>query len=146
MVAGKSGVRIRPMEVEDVDMILSIDKKITGVQRALTYPDNNLIGGQFSLSFVAEDNNKVIGFVLASLTYVPEEVTEVCVILTIGVDSDYWQQGIATRLIQALLDISHSRGIQKVLVMVDQDDSQLTGFFNKMGFFRGRLVEYYRDV
>jgi ribosomal protein S18 acetylase RimI-like enzyme len=144
----EDGVQIRPMEPEDIDAILAVDRKLSGVQRALTYRDlfTGLTGGQIELSFVAETNRQVIGFVLALLTYVPEQVTEACVIQLLGVDPDYWRQGIATKLIEALSGESRSKGIKIVRVMVDQQDSQLQGFFGHLGFRRGRLIDYSRAV
>ncbi len=148
-MAGKEvSLRIRPMQPEDIDSILAIDRKISGFQRALTYKDlfGGLTGGQIDLSFVAETNSQVIGFVLALLTYVPEQVTEACVIQILGVDPDYRRQGVAAKLIEAMLDESRSRGIKMARVMVDQHDSQLQGFFKHLGFHHGRLIDYSRSV
>ena len=139
-------VRIRNMQVEDVDAILLIDRKISGIQRAITYSFDHILGGDFSLSFVAEENGNVIGFVFASLTYVPQEVTEACVIQTIGVDPDHRRQQVATKLIQTLLEKSRSKGIKMVIVMVDQIDSQLKGLFENMEFQIGRFIEYYKTI
>ncbi len=136
----------RPMEPEDVNAILSIDRKISGMQRAITYEVNQIIGGNLALSFVAETEAQVIGFVLATLTCIPEEVIEACAILTVGIDPDYQHQGVATRLIQALLDACRSKGIRTVRTMVDEHDSQLKSLFEKMDFQRGRLVQYLKDV
>ena len=139
-------IRIRPMQAEDIDAILTIDRKIGGVQRAITYEVERYIGGQFDLSFVAEVDDKVVGFVLAALTYIPEQVTEACTILTVSVDPDYQGQGIARKLIQTVLEVSRSRGIRRVRTMVDQNDAQLKGFFERMEFRRGYLIEYFMNV
>jgi ribosomal protein S18 acetylase RimI-like enzyme len=56
------------------------------------------------VSFVAEIDNQFVGFVLAYLTYIREQVSEECVIQIFGVDPQYQGMGIATKLIQALLD------------------------------------------
>ena len=141
-------MKIRPMEPEDIEAILTIDRKISGVKRALTYKDlfTGLTGGQIDLSFVAETNGQVIGFILALLTYVPERVTEACVIQILGVDPDHWRQGIATKLIQVLSDEARSKGIKMIRVMVDQQDNQLQSLFEHIGFQRGRLIDYSKAV
>ena len=146
MAKKKDGVRIRTIEAEDIDALLAIDRKMTGLRRATTYDVGQIIGGHFALSFVAEANDSVVGFILSSLTYVPEQVTEVCAILTVGVDPDYWRQGIATKLVHKLDETCHSKGIKMIRVLVDQHDSQLKGLFERMDFGRGRLVEYYKEV
>jgi predicted N-acetyltransferase YhbS len=111
-VAGIEGkVKIRPMEPEDISGILVVDRKISGVQRAITYRDlvREALGGQIDMSFVAEVDNQFVGFVMAYLTYVREQVSEACVIQIFGVDPQYQRQGIATKLVQALLDKCRSK-------------------------------------
>ena len=144
----KSGNKalIRPIEVDDIDDVLAIDRKIRGTQRAITYGVEHLIGGKFSLSFIAEIDDNIVGFVLASLISVPEEVMELCAIQTIGIDPKFMHQGIATELIQNLLNESQSQGIKKTHVMIDSSDNQLMGFFENMEFKRGRLIELYKNV
>ncbi|MEA3442554.1 MAG: GNAT family N-acetyltransferase [Chloroflexota bacterium] len=141
-------VQVRSMEPEDIDAIFAIDRKISGRQRAITYKDliHGVIGGQIDRSFVAEINGQVIGFVLASLMYVAEQVTEACTIQILGVDPDHWRQGIATKLTRMLLEKCRSDGIKTIRVMVDQNDSELQGFFKSMGFRRGRLIDYSTEV
>jgi predicted N-acetyltransferase YhbS len=146
MTEEEDRLRVRSMQAEDIDAILTIDRKIGGVQRAITYEMERYIGGQFDLSFVAEVDDGVVGFVLAALTYIPEQVTEACTILTVSVDPDYQQQGIARKLIQTVLEASRSKGIRRVRTMIDQNDAQLKGFFECMEFRRGYLIEYFMNV
>src|SRR3972149_10592188 len=102
MVGAKAEVKLRLMEPEDITGILEIDRKISGVQRAITDRDlvREALGGQMDVSFVAEIGNQMVGFILAYLTYVREQVTEACVIQIFGVDPQYQGQDLATQLIQ----------------------------------------------
>ncbi|MBM4352092.1 MAG: hypothetical protein FJ106_19645, partial [Deltaproteobacteria bacterium] len=61
----KAEVRIRPMEPEDINGILDVDRKISGAQRAITYRDlvREALGGEVDVSFVAEIDNQFVGFV-----------------------------------------------------------------------------------
>ena len=104
-------VKIRPMEPEDITGILIVDGKISGVARALTYRDlvHEAPGCQIDMSFVAEVDNQFAGFVMVYLTCVREQVSEACVIQIFGVDPQYQRQGIATKLIEALLDKCRSK-------------------------------------
>jgi ribosomal-protein-alanine N-acetyltransferase len=141
-------IRIRPMEQQDIDAIFEIDKKISAVERAFTYADmiDGFIGGQIGWSFVAETDGQVIGFALAAITYVPEQVTEACTIQVVGVDPGYRKQGVARKLVEALVDDCRSRGLRMIRVMVDQHDSQLQGLFEALDFRRGRLIDYSRTL
>jgi predicted N-acetyltransferase YhbS len=144
MVGTKTEVKIRPMEPEDISGILEIDRKISGVQRAATYRDlvREVLGGQMDVSFVAEVNNHMAGFVLAYLTYVREQVSEACVIQIFGVDPAYGRQGIATKLIQTQIDECRKKGIKLVRVMLEERDNQLQTFFKSLGFDPGHYIDY----
>ncbi|MFH0811692.1 MAG: GNAT family N-acetyltransferase [Pseudomonadota bacterium] len=148
MAGTEANVTIRPMEPEDINGILAVDRKISGVQRALTYRDSarEVLGGQIDMSFVAELDDQFVGFILVYLTYVREQVSEGCIIQILGVDPQYQGQGIATKLIQALLDKCRSKGIKLVRVMVEEHDSQLQAFFKHVGFERGRYIDYSRNL
>jgi len=144
MAEAKAKVKIRPMEPEDITGILEVDRKISGVQRAITYRDlvREALGGQMDVSFVAEVGNQMVGFILAYLTYVREQVTEVCVIQIFGVDPQYQGQGIATQLIQKQLDECRSKRIKLIRVMLEERDDELQKFFKRLGFDRGRYIDY----
>lgn len=141
---GGAEVKIRPMEPEDIDGILEVDRKISGVKRAITYRDlvQEVLGGEVDMSFVAEVDNQFVGFVLAYLTYVREQVSEACVIQIFGVDPKYQRQGIASKLIQALIDRCRSKNIKFVRVMLEERDSELQSLFKRLGFDRGHYIDY----
>lgn len=141
-------IRIRPMEPEDIDSVLAIDRKISGVRRAVTYTDliTGDLGGVLDLSFVAEVDGQVAGFILARRAYVGEPVTEVGLIQILGVDPDYWRQGIASKLVNALLDTCQSKKLNAVRIMINERDSQLQGLFAHMGFRRGQLIDYTKTL
>jgi predicted N-acetyltransferase YhbS len=136
------------MEPEDISGILEVDRKISGKVRVITYRDlvREALGDQIDMSFVAEMDNQFVGFVMASLAYVREQVSEACVIQIFGVDPQYQWQGIATQLIQALLDKTRSKGIKLVRVMVEERDGELQGFFKRLGFDRGRHIDFLKTV
>jgi ribosomal protein S18 acetylase RimI-like enzyme len=136
------------MEPEDIDSVLAIDSKITGVRRAVTYTDliTGDLGGVLGLSLVAEVNGQVAGFILARRVYVWEPVNEVGLIQILGVDPDYWRQGIATKLVKALLDTCQSKKLSAVRIMINERDSQLQGLFEHLGFRRGRLIDYTKTL
>ena len=148
MAQAKVEVKIRPMEPEDITGILEIDRKISGVQRAITFRDlmREVLGGQMDVSFVAEIGDQMVGFVLAYITYVSEQVSEGCVIQIFGVDPKYQGQGIASKLIQKQFDECRSRGIKLIRVMLEERDDELQGFFKRLGFDRGHYIDYSRTL
>ncbi|MFC2021589.1 GNAT family N-acetyltransferase, partial [Chloroflexota bacterium] len=116
--------------------------------RAITY--NSLITGEhgeeLDLSFVAEVDNQVIGFILARHAYFGESAVEVGMIQILGVDLDYRRRGIATQLIDAFMAKCKAGGLNTVRAMINMNDSQLKGLFTHMHFRQGQLIDYVRDL
>jgi GNAT superfamily N-acetyltransferase len=132
------------MEPEDISEILDIDRKISGQSRAMTYTNlfRETMGGEIGVSYVAEDSDKMVGFVLAHLTFVRETITEACVIQIFGVDPDYQRKGVARQLFHKLLEECRAKGIKSVRVMVAEKDAPLRTFFEHIGFTRAQYIGY----
>jgi len=145
MAVKDNNVKIRLMDEADVDAIVEIDKAISGMERAFTYEYlfDGLIGGEIACSFIAEVDEKVVGFLLAAISYVPEVVTEVCMIQILGVHPGYRRRGIAKKLVDALVNDCDSKGIRTIRVMIDQYDTQLQGLFETLEFQRGNVINYF---
>jgi len=140
----KSKIRVRPMEPEDINSVLTIDSKITGVRRASTYTDLLIgdLGKIPDLSFVAEVSGEVQGFLLAKRAYFGEPFTEVGLIQILGVDPDHWRQGIATQMVNALVETCQKKKLNAVRIMIEEGDDQLQSLFQRLGFRRGKLLDY----
>jgi len=145
---GEPKIRTRPMEHEDIDNVLAIDRKITGKRRAVTYTEliTGDLGGVLALSFVAEVDGVVQGFLLARRIYIVAPPGEVGLIQILGVDPDYQRHGIATKMVNALLDTCRDKKLNAVRIMINQRDSQLVGLFEHLGFRRGELVDYTKGL
>ena len=141
---GEVKIRVRPMESMDIDSVLAIDSKITGVRRAATYTD--LIIGDLGkipdLSFVAEVDGEVQGFLLARRDYFGEPFSEDGTIHILGVEPDYQRHGIATQMVNALVEACQEKKLNALRIMIDEKDDQLSSLFQQLGFRRGKLVDY----
>ena len=139
-------VNIRRMGRGDIDAVLALDRKISRGRELITYRDMVAVdpGGALDLSFVAEVDGKVVGFILARLTYVGVPFIELAVIQAIVVDPDYQRRGIASRLVNALLGHCHAEGINTMRAVIDEHNTELRRFFEHLGFRRSQLVNYAR--
>lgn len=172
MVSSERRLKVRPMTLEDLDVIFSIDRKIRGMGKAITYANLTTeriftidrkasrltrpvsyvdlitgdVAGLLDLGFVAEVEGHVRGFILGRLAHVGEATTEIGVILILGVHPDYWEKGIATELVKAICEKYRSKGIKTARIGIDQRDKDLLAFFEHMGFSVGHLIDYSKTL
>ena len=95
-----------------------------------------------NLSFVAEVNGQIRGFILGQVARVRESATEIGIIQMIGVHPDYQRRGIGSRLVRTLSDKYRSQGIKVMRIGVDYRDKSLLGLVEHAGFGVDRLVIY----
>jgi len=142
----KGTVNIRRMGRSDIDAVLAIDRKVSGGQGLITYRDMVAAdpGGALDLSFVSEVDGQVVGFILARLTYAGVPFIELAIIQAVVVDPDYQRRGMASRLVNALLGHCHAEGINTIRAVLDERNTELKHFFQRLGFRRSELINYTR--
>jgi len=143
-----SGVTVRAMSEEDVEGILEIERRVREDYRAATYapvPDS-CIGGEIETSVVAEDEGRIVAFVLARIVRSPAELTNVAWIELIGILPEYQRRGIGKRMMGFWKEQCRRKGIRKVHIMINWRDWWMQSFFESQGFTRGELVDFQADL
>lgn len=126
----RNAVKIRPMVRSDIDPLLAIwwnnipKKEMVASQQ----------GGPLDLSFIAELEGHLVGFVLARLEYQGFPITGVAVIHTIAVEPGHQGQGIGSLLVDRLQSHCKAEGIQTMRALIPQHDTKLTKLFEHLGF------------
>ena len=156
-------IKIRPLALEDLKAIFLIDKEIKAIGKAITYANVatediftigreanhqerpvSYIVGLLDLGFVAEIDSHICGFILGQVAH--EDATEVGLILMLGVHPVIQRKGIATSLVNALCEKYRSKGIKTIRATIDQQDKDLLGFVEHMGFIAGHRVDYSKTL
>jgi N-acetylglutamate synthase-like GNAT family acetyltransferase len=138
-----SKINIREITDEDIEAVLAIDKKIVGDQRALTYKDpiDSYLGGEYSVSFVAEVNGKIVGFALARL-----RDTDTGWLQAVGIDPEYRHQRIGAKLVEAVAARCRSRGAKTLHTVARWRDWWMLSFLSSLEFSRGEMVDLQRTL
>jgi ribosomal protein S18 acetylase RimI-like enzyme len=160
MSSAEKELKIRPMERNDIEAMMAVyskirEEKIPGVKRSrlsyrgtMTFDEVALTnpGGPLDLSCVAEVDDEVVGFIWGRLAFAGIPVDEVGIIHLLIVDPEFQGQGIATNLVDALVERCHERGVGTVRAVIDERHWELQNYFQKMGFKRSELVIYTRTT
>lgn len=130
---------IRSLYKSDLPQILAIEKS---VHIAPWTEDTFKVCFQTGyIGWVLEINDKVVGFIIISLT------REECHVLNIGVAHEYQHQGYGKSLVKHVLDHSRTNGVGIAYLEVRRSNTRAITLYRKMGFhFVGERKDYYPSV
>jgi flavin-dependent dehydrogenase/ribosomal protein S18 acetylase RimI-like enzyme len=135
-------INIRNMTVRDIDEVLRIDEKITGHPHAAYYETKaaSYISRGPEYCLVAEQRNRVVGFVLGDVRGWEFAAELSGWLEVIGVDPDYHGQGVSRALMNELSARFRRAGVKVINTMVNWNDGDLIDYFSANGFERGEYV------
>jgi len=93
------------------------------------------------LCFVAEHAEKVVGFALGSDTF--EIIEDTAHLEWIAVDAGYRRHGLATRLLQTVVEAVERMGKARLVADIANDNPFSQGLARKLGFTEGISVTYF---
>jgi GNAT superfamily N-acetyltransferase len=140
----KEKVDIRPMTREDIHTVLALDRKIGEGRSSLSYSDMDATnpGGPADLSYIAEINGKVVGFIVNRLAYMMIPFTEVCLIQGMLINPAYQGHGTGSLLVEKLFEHCRAKGINTIRALVPEWNEELRHFVERNGFRRSNIINY----
>jgi predicted N-acetyltransferase YhbS len=135
-------VKIRSMESKDSGPMLELYHVLSGTGMTITLIDlvTEDIKESLALSFVAEVNYQIVGFILARRAYIGAPVVEVSLIQALIINPLHREQDIEARLVEALTERSKSKGIKTIRVILSINDPQTEKFFSRSNFHRAQVI------
>jgi ribosomal protein S18 acetylase RimI-like enzyme len=95
---------------------------------------SKLLNNPESYCLIAENNDKAVGYLVASVKNVSYRKSRCAEIKNIEVSPDYRSQGIGSKLIQKCLEWAKTKGYQKVYVNAYFGNKEAIKFYKKNGF------------
>ena len=133
---------IRPATAADVDAIARLERENLGQDAwSPALIEDGVAGAVPSVRYlVAEDGDEVVGHAVVSL------VAEISELQRIAVDAAHRRAGLATRLLDEVVDIVRRGGADRLLLEVREDNAGAVAFYLARGFSEiDRRPRYYRD-
>jgi len=141
-LTAKGEIKIRPMESKDSGAIFDIDRILSGGSMAIALINlvTEDIKESLDLSFVADVNAQLVGFILARHAYIGRPVVEVCLIQALSVHPLYQGQDIEALLVNALTERVKSLGMKNIRVILSTSDPRMEAFFSRLNFHRAPVI------
>lgn len=131
-------IPIRTMVESDLRAVVAIDQRITGRSRSVYFEqkiNEALHESDVRVSLVVERNGVPVGFIMARVDLGEfGRVEPTAVMDTIGVDPDYWAQGIGRALLSQLLVNLQTLRVESIRTEIDWRDRELLAFLDHCGF------------
>jgi ribosomal protein S18 acetylase RimI-like enzyme len=134
----RNAVKIRRMVSSDITPTLGIWWADIPEKEMVT----SQLRGPLDLSFIAEYEGVLIGFILATLVYAGLPMTGTGVVFLIAVNPEYRKRGIGTMLIDAFEKYCQSKGIKIIRAIVPEKDTSIIEYFTRAGFCRSEMINY----
>jgi ribosomal protein S18 acetylase RimI-like enzyme len=137
-------ITIRRMSDNDLREVKNIDRRITGDQRAISWPleaEVEWAVNRPALSFVAEQDNRIVGFLLGDIRISEYGTGLKGWIDMVGISPDHQRLGVGRQLVESFREECRKNGV-KPNVIIRDDDRQLMDFWRSVGFSRGKLINF----
>jgi [ribosomal protein S18]-alanine N-acetyltransferase len=135
-------VLVRPIALADLDAIKRLESAAPEAPRwpHPAYESFLTQSPPLRRIFVAEDRNRLLGFVAAQI------VADACELQSIVVDPAAHRTGVATALLASLSEWARQRGAIRVEIEVRAGNTSAIAFYKRAGFSTDGLRRlYYRD-
>ena len=135
-------IQIRKLQKEDAPVICRIYSAITRNEvdvdfRRVVEEHAHRANGA---CFVAERENKVVGFMISYILTSGFGMAKSAWIATLGVDPECMGMGIGARLAEETFTHYKDRGIDNVYTSVRWDSTDMLSFFKTLGFDRSNFI------
>ena len=133
---------IRPATAADTDAIARLERENLGQDAwSPALVEDGVAGTLPSVRYlVAEDGDQVVGYAVVSV------VAEISELQRIAVDVAHRRAGLATRLLDEVVELAKRGGADQLLLEVREDNADALAFYEARGFAEiDRRPRYYRD-
>jgi len=131
---------IKPMTEEDLPAVVAIEQASFSDPWYLQSFRSELLNNRRALYLTAYCRDQLIAYIGAWV--VVDEVH----ITTLAVEKEYRRQGVASRLLEVLIEKALPMGARRLTLEVRPSNSEAIGFYEKWGFtVQGRRKSYYYD-
>ena len=143
-------IPIRALAEDDLRALIEVDRRITGRDRSAYFRQKlteALYESDVRVSLVAERNGGVAGFIMARVDFGEfGRIEPTAVVDTIGVDPDYWGQGIGRALLSQLLVNLQTLRVERIRTEIDWRDRDLIAFLDHCGFRPSQQLCFDRSI
>lgn len=142
--SGADAIEIRPVRSRDLDDVIAIDARVTGLEkRAYWQSIHRRYGrdeGHARQFLVAAAGSRVLGFIIGEIRDWEFGSPPCGWVFAIDVAPGARLGGVGARLLHAICEGFRKEGVRTVRTMLAPDDQLVLSFFRSQGMMAGRFI------
>jgi ribosomal protein S18 acetylase RimI-like enzyme len=134
-------ITIRRMTIDDIAPVFHLGERLFTLEISpnlyRTWDEYEVISnfqGDQEFCFVAQDNGKIVGFLMGTIIAKRHSSWRYGYLIWLGVAPSYQSKGVASRLFHYFRNVMIKNGVRMLLVDTEADNLSALRFFEKMGF------------
>ncbi len=135
--ASPAGLKVRPVQADDLPQVIAIDMQVTGLEKADYWYElfhrYGSRGHRQRFFLVADSGGVVRGFIIGEVRDWEFGSPPCGWVFGITVQPDSRLAGIGTSLLESIRDCFRRSGVTKVRTMLARDDHLVLSFFRSQG-------------
>lgn len=145
-----AAVAIRPVRRADLDQIVAIDARVTGLEKRRywqsLYRRYGVSAQDQSQFLVADAAGRVVGFIIGEVRDWEFGSPPCGWVFAIDVQTESRLAGVGTRLLAAIYAGFRRAGVRKVRTMLARDNNLVLSFFRSQGMMTGPFIPLEMDL
>jgi len=141
--------RVRLAAAGDLPQVVAIDERATGLAKP-EYWEGILRrygrGGARRRFLVAEAGGRILGYVVGEVRDWEFGSPPCGWVFGIGVPAEAREQGVATRLLEAITEAFRRQGVRTVRTLIARDNRLVLSFFRSQGMMAAPVIPLEKDV
>jgi ribosomal protein S18 acetylase RimI-like enzyme len=143
-------LRIRQMQADDLDQVIAIDARVTGVEKTdywyEVFHRYGTRGGRQRFFFVAELDGVVEGFVIGEVRDWEFGEPPCGWVFGISVRPEARLSGVGARLLESICGAFRAAGVTKVRTLIARDNHLVLSFFRSQGMMAAPFIPLEIDI
>ncbi|MCC6609677.1 MAG: GNAT family N-acetyltransferase [Burkholderiales bacterium] len=148
--AATETLRVRQVQTADLDQVIAIDARVTGVEKTdywyEVFHRYGTRGGRQRFFFVAELDGAVEGFVVGEVRDWEFGEPPCGWVFGVAVRPEARLAGIGSRLLEALHSAFRAAGVTKARTLVARDNHLVLSFFRSQGMMAAPFIALESDI
>lgn len=140
-------IHIRPARQQDIDQMVLLLKSLFALEKDFTFDPARhadglqlLLGSERSMVLVAEYEGRIAGMCSGQQVISTVEGGPALLVEDVVVAAQLRGQGIGRRLLRTLTEWAKTRGISRMQLLADSDNSNALAFYKHSGWQTTRLI------